>query len=229
MEVSMIKILIVDDDAHIRELLRHYLQAEGYATYEASNGEEASLLLSEQQVNLAIVDIMMPNKDGYELCEEIRNDYDFPVILLTAKNQLIDKEKGYRVGTDDYVTKPFEPKELLFRIKALLRRFTMINETQISLNETIIDRRSYEVSCKGKLLMLPMKEFELLSQLASYPDRIFTREELIHLIWGADFDGDDRTINVHIKRLRERFSNLTDDFTIKTVRGVGYKLEVTKK
>ncbi|WP_088072128.1 response regulator transcription factor [Gottfriedia luciferensis] len=225
----MIRILIVDDDSNIRELLKMYLQAEGYVTFEAANGDEASLLLENQQMNLAIVDVMMPGKDGYQLCEEIRNYYDFPVILLTAKSELSDKEKGFAVGTDDYLTKPFEPKELLYRIKALLRRFNMISAQKITLNDTIIDRKSYEVYCNGKLLMLPMKEFELLFQLASYPDRIFTRDELIQLIWGADFEGDDRTINVHIKRLRERFSTLTDDFSIKTVRGVGYKLEVTNK
>ncbi|SFD37122.1 response regulator transcription factor [Bacillus sp. UNCCL81] len=225
----MIRILIVDDDSHIRELLKMYLQTEGYTTFEAANGDEASALLEQQQINLAIVDIMMPGKDGYQLCEEIREYYDFPVILLTAKSELSDKEKGFAVGTDDYLTKPFEPKEILFRIKALLRRYNMISAQKIKLNETVIDRKSYEVYCNGKLLMLPMKEFELLSQLASYPDRIFTRDELIQLIWGADFEGDDRTINVHIKRLRERFSSLTNDFSIKTVRGVGYKLEVTKK
>ena len=225
----MIRILIVDDDSHIRELLKMYLQTEGYTTFEAANGDEASRLLEQQQINLAIVDIMMPGKDGYQLCEEIREYYDFPVILLTAKSELSDKEKGFAVGTDDYLTKPFEPKEILFRIKALLRRYNMISAQKIKLNETVIDRKSYEVYCNGKLLMLPMKEFELLSQLASYPDRIFTRDELIQLIWGADFEGDDRTINVHIKRLRERFSSLTDDFSIKTVRGVGYKLEVTRK
>lgn len=225
----MIRILIVDDDSHIRELLKMYLQTEGYTIFEAANGDEASELLENQQINLAIVDIMMPGKDGYQLCEEIREYYDFPVILLTAKSELSDKEKGFAVGTDDYLTKPFEPKEILFRIKALLRRYNMINAQKIKLNETIIDRKSYEVYCNGKLLMLPMKEFELLSQLASYPDRIFTRDELIQLIWGADFEGDDRTINVHIKRLRERFSTLTNDFSIKTVRGVGYKLEVTDK
>ncbi|MFF3024918.1 response regulator transcription factor [Gottfriedia sp. NPDC057948] len=225
----MIRILIVDDDSHIRELLKMYLQTEGYTTFEAANGDEASALLEQQQINLAIIDIMMPGKDGYQLCEEIREYYDFPVILLTAKSELSDKEKGFAVGTDDYLTKPFEPKEILFRIKALLRRYNMISAQKIKLNETVIDRKSYEVYCNGKLLMLPMKEFELLSQLASYPDRIFTRDELIQLIWGADFEGDDRTINVHIKRLRERFSSLTNDFSIKTVRGVGYKLEVNRK
>ncbi|MBZ5749515.1 MULTISPECIES: response regulator transcription factor [Metabacillus] len=225
----MIQILIADDDAHIRELLQHTLRTEGYVVFEAADGEEASLLLTKTQIHLAVVDVMMPNKDGYQLCEEIRNYYDFPIILLTAKDQLLDKEKGFSVGTDDYLTKPFEPKELLFRIKALLRRYQMVNVEKIRLNETIIDRKSYEVQSQGKVFMLPMKEFELLSQLASYPERIFTREELIHLIWGSDFTGDDRTIDVHIKRLRERFSDRADDFIIKTIRGVGYKLEVTKK
>ncbi|PRS02585.1 DNA-binding response regulator [Bacillus atrophaeus] len=224
----MINILIVDDDEHILELLRHTLQFEGYGIFEAFDGEEASSIITNKQVHLAVVDVMMPNKDGFQLCEEIRKYYDFPVIMLTAKDQLMDKEKGFSAGTDDYLTKPFEPKELMFRIKALLRRYKMVNSEKIHLNHTVIDRKSYEVHCNDKLLMLPMKEFELLSQLASYPDRIFTREELIHLIWGADFDGDDRTVDVHIKRLRSRFS-ATDDFHIRTIRGIGYKLVVEQK
>ncbi|MEH6942761.1 response regulator transcription factor [Bacillus sp. JJ722] len=225
----MIHILIAEDNNHIRELIKQHLQGEGYTVFEAVDGEEASIILERQQMHLAIVDVMMPHKDGFQLCQEIRSYYDIPVILLTAKDQLVDKEKGYSVGTDDYLTKPFEPKELLFRIKALLRRYQMVNAEKIVLNDTIIDRKSYEVISGGKLLMLPMKEFDLLSQLGSYPDRIFTREELIELIWGTDFGGDDRTVDVHIKRLRERFAKRTVDFSIKTVRGVGYKLEVTKK
>ncbi|WP_456288818.1 response regulator transcription factor [Paenibacillus sp. AK002] len=221
----MIHILIADDDAHIRELLQYHLQNEGYTVLTASDGEEASALLAEEQVHLAVVDVMMPNKDGYQLCEEIRRYYDVPVILLTAKDQLVDKERGFAVGTDDYLTKPFEPRELLFRIKALLRRYQMVSADKIRLNETTIDRKSYEVQGHGKILMLPMKEFELLSQLASYPDRTFSREELIQLIWGTDFDGDDRTVDVHIKRLRERFADRRGDFRIRTIRGVGYKLE----
>ncbi|WP_341284484.1 response regulator transcription factor [Priestia megaterium] len=224
----MIHILLADDDEHMRQLVRHYLQLEGYVVHEAEDGEEASGLLAKQHIHLAVVDIMMPHKDGYEVCEEIRSYYDFPIILLTAKDQLEDKEKGFLAGTDDYVTKPFEPKELIFRIKALLRRYEVVNEKMIVLNNTSIDRKSYEVHCSGRLLILPMKEFELLAQLASYPGRIFTREELIHLIWGADFNGDNRTIDVHVKRLRERFE-YTDDFVITTVRGVGYKLEVKAK
>ncbi|WP_108671023.1 response regulator transcription factor [Peribacillus acanthi] len=224
----MVSILIVDDDSNIRELVKHHLQLEGYMVVEAIDGEQASFILGQKQIHLAIVDVMMPNKDGYQLCQEIRKHYDFPVILLTAKDQLVDKEKGFSVGTDDYLTKPFEPKELIFRIKALLRRYQIVSSEKIKLNGTVIDRKSYEVLCNGNLLMLPMKEFELLSQLGSFPNRIFSREELINLIWGSDYEGDDRTVDVHIKRLRERFLNKTDDFSIKTVRGVGYKLEVKK-
>ncbi|WP_410771171.1 response regulator transcription factor [Fontibacillus sp. BL9] len=224
----MIHILIADDDPHIRELLTYYLQGEGYGVIESADGIEASAILASRPVQLAVIDVMMPGKDGFQLCEEIREDYDVPVILLTAKDQLSDKEQGYAVGTDDYVTKPFEPKELLFRIKALLRRYQMVNAETIRLGDTVIDRKSYEVVCKGQQLLLPMKEFELLSQLASYPNRIFTREELIGHIWGFDFVGDDRTVDVHIKRLRDRFADCSDDFTITTVRGVGYKLEAAK-
>jgi len=225
----MIHILVADDDAHIRELLRHVLQQEGYAVFEAADGNEASGVLSREQIHLAVIDVMMPGKDGLQLCSEIRQDYGCPVILLTAKDQLPDKEKGYTAGTDDYVTKPFEPKELVFRIKALLRRYQMVNAKVIRLNETVIDVKNYMVHNKDRMFMLPLKEFELLTQLASFPERTFTRGELIDLIWGADFDGDDRTVDVHIKRLRERFAGVTDDFAIRTVRGVGYKLEAAKK
>lgn len=225
----MIHILIADDDRHIRELLKFHLEKEGYRVAEAKDGNEASLLLEKERIHLAVVDIMMPYKNGLDLCKEIRDQYDLPVILLTAKDQLIDKEKGYFAGTDDYLVKPFEPRELLFRIKALLRRYRMVNSESISLNETVIDRKSYEVRIKGNTLLLPLKEFELLAQLGSFPDQVFTREQLIELVWGADFAGDDRTVDVHIKRLRERFAGRTDDFVITTVRGLGYKLEVNKK
>ncbi|MFS0781398.1 response regulator transcription factor [Bacillus sp. 1P06AnD] len=222
----MMNILVADDDRPIRELVAQFLRSEGYNVFEASDGQGGMEILEEKTVHLAVVDIMMPNKDGYQMCKEIREDFDIPVILLTAKDQLIDKEKGYLVGTDDYLTKPFEPKELLFRIKALLRRYEMASAEKIKMNQVVIDRKSYEVNCHGRILMLPMKEFELLYQLASYPDRVFTREELIELIWGQDFEGDDRTVDVHIKRLRERFAQY-DDFRIQTVRGVGYKMEVS--
>lgn len=151
------------------------------------------------------------------------------MILLTAKGALEDKAKGFSSGTDDYIVKPFEPEELLFRIKALLRRYRMVSAELIRLHQTQIDRRSYEVKINQESISIPLKEFELLAQLASYPGRIFTREELVQLVWGTDYKGDNRTVDVHIKRVRERFKPLTDDFTITTVRGLGYKLEVTEK
>jgi two-component system OmpR family response regulator len=221
----MLHMLIADDDVNIRELVRFHFQKEGFTVFEAADGEDAMRMLEEEQIHLAVVDIMMPRKDGYALCQDIRNFYDIPVIMLTAKDQLLDKEKGFQSGTDDYLVKPFEPKELLFRAKALLRRYRMVNADCIQLGQTVIDRKSYEVRCRGQTIILPLKEFALLSQLASYPHRVFTREELIHLLWGPDFEGDMRTVDVHVKRLRERFKHKTNDFTIKTVRGIGYKLE----
>ncbi|MBS4205568.1 response regulator transcription factor [Lederbergia citrea] len=222
-------ILVVDDDPHIRELLRFYLQKERYIVVEAEDGDRASELLEYEQVHLAVVDVMMPGKNGWELCEEIRRYYDLPVILLTAKGEMEDKAKGFLSGTDDYVVKPFEPEELLFRIRALLRRYQMVSENMIKMGNTVIDRMNYEVKVGEKGLVLPLKEFELLSQLASQPDRTYTREQLLQLVWGNDFEGDSRTIDVHIKRLRERFRDLTDDFRIVTIRGLGYKLEVNGK
>jgi len=222
----MISILIVDDDPHIRELLRLYLRKEGYQLLEAKDGQEALDVLEVKSVQLAIVDIMMPHIDGYELCAKIRKYYDLPVLMLTAKGEISDKEKAYTVGTDDYVVKPFEPKEVLFRVRALLRRYQMVNQEEIQIGKTMIDRKSYTVFTGGKTMILPLKEFELLAQLASFPHRIFTREQLIELVWGSDFEGNDRTVDVHIKRLRERFSQSQDDFIIQTVRGLGYKMEV---
>ena len=223
----MITILIVDDDPHIRELLRFYLQKGGYKTIEAADGQDALQQLEEHSIHLAVVDIMMPNVDGYQLCEEIRNNYDIPVLMLTAKDGILDKEKAYLAGTDDYIVKPFEPKEVLFRIKALLRRFQITNEEVIRIGKTtVVNRKNYEVQVKGKTMILPLKEFELLAQLANYPNRIFSREQLIQLIWGNDYEGNDRTVDVHIKRLRERFAPMEAGFSINTIRGLGYKLEV---
>jgi len=225
----VITILIVDDDPNIRELLRFYLQRENYFTLEAADGKEAIDIMEEEQVHLALVDIMMPHVDGYELCQEIRKYYDIPVMMITAKGEIVDKEKAYQAGTDDYIVKPFEPKEVIFRIKALLRRFQMINEEMIHVGNITINLQSYEVEANGKTVILPLKEFELLSQLANFPDQIFSREQLIDLVWGNDFIGNDRTVDVHIKRLRERFNTSKHQFSIETVRGVGYKLKEIKQ
>ncbi|KWX69719.1 response regulator transcription factor [Paenibacillus jilunlii] len=221
----MKKILVADDDVNIRTLLRHVLTREGYAVLEAADGREAMGLMKGSTVDLAVVDVMMPYIDGLELCQHIRETYDIPVILLTARQQLSDKEQGYLRGTDDYVTKPFEPEELLFRIKALFRRYSVAASDKIRLNSLVIDRKNYEISDGNDVLLLPVKEFELLAQLAQYPGRLFSRSELIELVWGADYEGDERTVDVHIKRLRDRFSEYKNDFSIRTVRGIGYKVE----
>lgn len=221
-----VSILVADDDRHIRELLRFYLEKEGYQVIAASDGEKAAAIMEEEQIHLAVVDIMMPGKNGWELCREIRDSYDIPVIMLTAKGEVRDKEKGFKAGTDDYLTKPFEPMELLYRIKALLRRYQMVSKQVIVMNQTVIDRLSHVVKIGEEVIHLPLKEFELLVQLASFPDRTFTRDQLLELVWGSESASESRTIDVHIKRLREKFADKTDDFVISTVRGLGYKLEV---
>lgn len=222
----MTTILIVDDDVNIVKLLTIHLTEEGYQVLQAKHGLEALELLVQQACDLAVVDVMMPFMDGYDLTKELRKQYNIPVILLTAKSQMEDKEQGFLAGTDDYLVKPFEPRELSYRIKALLRRYDhQGDEAILRIGSITINKKSYEVQIKNQTLLLPLKEFELLYFLMANPKRVFTRENLIEQIWGLDFQGDERTVDVHIKRLRERFSKLTDDFHIKTVRGVGYLLE----
>ncbi|MDR6726993.1 DNA-binding response OmpR family regulator [Paenibacillus amylolyticus] len=199
---------------------------EGYQVIEAEDGVEAIERLRENSIDLAIIDIMMPRLDGLELCDVIRQNYDIPIIMLTARDQLLDKKQGYLQGTDEYVTKPFEPEEMVFRVKALFRRYNRTSSDIIRMNRIVIDRKNVEVTDGESILFLPMKEFELLSQLAQFPGRLFSRDELIRLVWGADYEGDDRTVDVHIKRLRQRFAEYVDDFVIQTVRGIGYKIEV---
>lgn len=225
----MTTILIVDDDIHLVNLVNILLSNQGYHVLQAKDGMEALGMLKKEACNLAVVDVMMPFMDGFTLTSEIRKQYDIPVLLLTAKNQIDDKEQGFLAGTDDYLTKPFEPKELLFRIKALLRRYEQQAEQSIvRIGSTTINIKSYEIQVGNRTLLVPLKEFELLYYLFSNPKKVFSREHLIEKIWGIDYEGDDRTVDVHIKRLRERFSNLSDDFLIKTVRGVGYLLEVQR-
>lgn len=225
---TMKHILIVDDDKHIRQLISKYLGEEGFFVRQAGNGLEALEELEKNNYSLVVVDIMMPKMDGYELTKQIREQYEIPVIILTAKSQLQDKEKGFSLGTDDYLVKPFELKELLFRIKALLRRYQQGAELVISIHSVIINKTTYEVKVNGSTLLLPLKEFELLYFLASNANRVLAREQLIQHVWGSQYDGSDRTVDVHIKRIRERFTKMTDDFSIKTIRGIGYVLEVKK-
>lgn len=222
----MLKILVVDDDPNILELVSIQLTKAGYLVQKASNGNDALQLIEEEYPDLAVVDVMMPGMDGYTLTREIRSFTDIPVLLLTAKGELEDKEKGFLSGSDDYVVKPFEPKELQFRINAILRRYDKAVDAFIQAGPLKINRQSYEVSVGSKTLLLPLKEFELLSVLASRPSHVFTREMLLERVWGYDYEGDEQTLNVHIKRVRQRLEKLTDKVMILTIRGVGYKLEV---
>jgi two-component system, OmpR family, response regulator len=225
----MTNILIVDDDINILQLLNIQLSEAGYHVVQAKDGIEALNVLRMNACDIAVVDVMMPFMDGYTLTKEIRKKFDIPIIILTSKNQIEDKVLGFQSGTDDYLVKPFEPKELLFRIEAILRRYDkQLDDASIRIGEILINKKNYEVQIAEKTILLPLKEFELLYFLASHPKQVFSRSHLIEHIWGIDYVGDERTVDVHIKRIRERFSKLTDDFQIKTVRGVGYALEVTK-
>lgn len=218
-------ILAVDDDIHTLELISVYLSQTGYRVIKAMNGKEALSLMQEEVPDLAIVDVMMPEMDGLVLTKVIREQYDFPVLLLTAKGRLEDKEKGYLAGSDDYLVKPFEPKELLFRIRAILRRYDKTSDANIQVGNMLINRKSFEVQIGEELLVLPLKEFELLSKLASKTNQVLTRDQLIEAVWGIDFEGDEQTLSVHIKRIRERLVKMQSDVQITTIRGVGYKLE----
>ncbi|TCP32294.1 DNA-binding response OmpR family regulator [Scopulibacillus darangshiensis] len=221
----MTKILIVDDDPNIRELVGLFLQKEGFDIFEAEDGEDALKCLASNKVDLAILDIMMPKMDGWELCRELREYYDFPLLMLTAKGETAQKLKGFELGTDDYLVKPFEPMELVVRVKALLKRYRISVLQIVHIGNVTLNRKSHEASCGDTHLTLPLKEFDLLFTLASYPGKTFSREQLIEDIWGYDYEGDERTVDVHIKRLRQRFSGEPHGFTIKTVRGLGYRLE----
>lgn len=219
-------ILVVDDDEQILELVQIHLQQEGYNVIKAHNGIEALDATLDILPDLAVVDVMMPEMDGFTLTKELRK-MEIPVLLLTAKGELEDKEKGFLAGSDDYLVKPFEPKELLFRIQAILRRYDKSVDPTLTIGSLTINQRSYEVTSGNKTLLFPLKEFELLSVLASRINHVFTREFLIDRIWGMDYEGDDQTLNVHIKRLREKFRTIAPDIKITTIRGVGYKLEVS--
>jgi len=222
----MSKILIVDDDVYIRELACVFLRQEGFDIYEASDGVEALKLLETVTVDMVVLDIMMPNMDGWELCRQLRADYDFPLLMFSAKNTTTDKVQGFQLGTDDYLVKPFEPLELVMRVKALLKRYRIATSQTVQAGELFMDRKTFEVQVKGEATTLPLKEFELLFKLASSPGKTFSRDQLIQDIWGYDFDGNERTLDVHINRLRERFPIDSHRFHIRTIRGLGYRMEV---
>ncbi|PKR84784.1 response regulator transcription factor [Heyndrickxia camelliae] len=222
----MTKIMVVDDDSHIRELIALFLKKEGLEVCEASDGVEALKMLETVKVELVVLDIMMPNMDGWQLCKELREYYDIPVLMLTAKGETAQKLKGFELGADDYLVKPFEPLELVVRVKALLKRYHISLSQTIEIGNLKLNRKTFEASVGECSLTLPLKEFDLLFKLASYPGKTFSREQLIEEIWGYDYEGDERTVDVHIKRLREKFPEEEIGFKIKTIRGLGYRLEV---
>lgn len=223
----MTRIVVADDDAHIRKLIALYLQNEGFDTVEASDGIEALSIMEQSSVDAVILDILMPYMDGWELCREIRRLYpEMPLLMVTAIGESAQKVKGFQLGTDDYVTKPFDPVELVMRVKALLKRYRIAASQIVRLGGIVLDRRAGKVFRDGEALLMPLKEFELLFMLACHPGQILTRAQLIVQIWGMDYEGDDRTVDVHIKRIRERFAEDTGHFRIETVRSLGYRLEV---
>ena len=223
-------ILIADDDANICELVRLYLEKEGFQTVVCLNGERAMEIFREGGIDLAILDIMMPKKDGVSVCREIRQESKMPVIMLTAKGETFDKVLCLELGADDYVVKPFEGKELVARVKAVLRRSiteeNTENEKTVSYENITINLTNYELVLNGKGIDIPPKELELLYFLASHPNRVFTREQLLEDVWGFDYYGDSRTVDVHIKRIREKIEGISENWTLKTVWSVGYKFEV---
>ncbi|MDT3959936.1 response regulator transcription factor [Staphylococcus kloosii] len=217
--------LIVDDDPKILDYVSSYLEREGLQTITQSSAESALTYLQSHSVHIGIVDIMMEGMNGFELCKVLKEDYEIPVIMLTARDALSDKERAYLTGTDDYVTKPFEIKELMFRIKAVLRRYNINTNSEITLNNLTINQPYLEIQANGKTMNLPNKEFQLLFLLASNFKQVFSRDDLIEKIWGFDYEGDERTVDVHIKRLRKKLEQLNADVTIKTIRGLGYKVD----
>ena len=222
------EILIVDDDKNICEVIKLYLQKEGYKVTLAYDGQAGLEAFERSTPSLVVLDIMMPRKDGWEVLKEIRKSSAVPVIMLTAKGETIDKVLGLELGADDYIVKPFDPKEFIARVKAVMRRANMQEEEnrQIKYDDLMIDISNYTVTYKGEIVEMPPKEIELLFFLASHPNKVFTREQLLQHVWDFEFFGDSRTVDVHIKRLRKKLYDQGPNWEIKTVWGVGYKFEV---
>lgn len=227
MEDKLGKVLIVDDDININELIDMYLKSSGYSTKKSFNGNDACSIISEGGIGLVILDVMLPGRDGIEVLKYIRKNTDIPVIMLTAKGEIFDKVLALELGADDYMVKPFDPKELLARVKAVTRRYVADNQVKdiIKYTDLTIDIGAYEVAYKENNVKLAPKELELLHFIASNPNKVFTREQLMYEVWGYDYPGDSRTVDVHIKRLREKVKG-SDNWEIQTVWGVGYKFEV---
>ena len=222
----MARVIVIDDDPHIRELVRYTVTRAGFEVTEAGDGEEALRLLESTTVDCAILDVMMPRLDGWELCRILKEHWDFPVLMLTAKTETAQKVKGLDLGADDYLGKPFDGAELVARVRALLRRYRIAESREVQVGAIGIDTSSREVIVDGERRAIPPKEAELLLKLAARPGTTVTRDQIIESVWGSDFNGNERTVDVHINRLRERFPEEKSGFRITTVRGLGYRLEV---
>ena len=225
-----VSVLVVEDDKNISELLQMYLEKEGYAVTVASDGGQGLSKFRSIKPDLVLLDVMMPVMDGWAVCRAIRAESQTPIIMLTAKGETDDKVTGLRTGADDYITKPFEMREVLARIEAVLRRTsdktTESKARRLSFDKLIIDMDAFELTVDGKKVDTPPKEMELLFHLASSPNRVYTRNQLLDEVWGFDYFGDSRTVDVHVKRLREKLEGVSDQWSVKTVWGVGYKFEV---
>ena len=224
------KILVIDDDANICDLLRLYLEKEGYEVKCAGDGTEGLKQFKFSEPDLVLLDIMLPGKDGWQVCREIRESSNKPIIMITAKYETFDKVLGRELGADDFVVKPFDMKELTARVKAVLRRYTahdnLSDEEVIKFDNIEISLQKYELKLSGKSVDIPPKELELLYFLSSNSNRVFTRDQLLDKVWGFDYLGDSRTVDVHVKRLREKLEGVSDKWNLKTVWGVGYKFDV---
>ena len=227
--MDKVKILIADDDGNICELLRLYLEKDNFDTVIANDGQQAVSLAASENPDLILLDIMMPGLDGWQVCREIRKTSQTPIIMLTAKGEVFDKVLGLELGADDYITKPFDTKELIARVKAVLRRTakTCPDEKvrEVRYEDLIVNLTNYELVVKGERVDTPPKELELIYHLASNPNRVFTRDQLLDEVWGFDYYGDSRTVDVHVKRLREKLEGVSEKWRLKTVWGVGYKFE----
>ncbi|TWT05374.1 response regulator transcription factor [Planococcus sp. CPCC 101016] len=222
------KVLVVDDDSYIQQLVAIHLGKASYTVFKADDAEQALRLLEDQHVDLAIVDVMMPGMDGFELTRILTQDLGIPVILLTAKSQLEDKEKGFLSGTEDYIVKPFEPKELLFRVAVVLRRSERAVQEHLQAGNLSINRRNFELAIGNETVILPLKEFEILSLLVSRANLATPRGLLMDYVWGEDHEGSEMTLNTHINRIRDRLKRYGATVEIHTLRGIGYKLEALK-
>ena len=229
--MSKLKILTVDDDPNILQLINLYLTREGFDVLQASNGADALKIFKTTPPSLMLLDVMLPGMDGWQVCREVRKVSNIPIIMLTAKDETFDKVLGLELGADDYIVKPFDTKELVARIKAVLRRYQTLDapDKELAYPGLTINITQYTVTFLGKQLEMPPKELELLHFLASHPGTVFTREQLLEQVWGYDFFGDSRTVDVHIKRLRDKLTGCEElGWSIKTVWSVGYKFEVNK-